>query len=243
VSVQDIDLFIHAQQLRGLKPTTINRRLAAVISLYIFLQAEDDGLVCPVLPRRHMLRTPQALPRPVKQEDLQRFFQAIESVRDRAMFLLMLRCGLRIAEVAGLLLADLFLDEDPPRLVSRGKGSRERTAYLSPQAETALRAWLQERPQVSSDFVFLSYLEDGLSTTAIHLRLMRYRDLAGVSLTAHQLRHTFANDLIEADMPVTSIQKLLGHSWLERTQTYVQANDKQVQADFRVACLRLEGWS
>jgi len=44
-------------------------------------------------------------------------------------------------------------------------------------------------------------------------------------------------------MPVTSIQKLLGHSWLESTQTYVQANDRQVQADFRAACLRLEGWS
>jgi len=243
VTLQDIDHFIHAQQLRGLKPTTINRRLAAILSLYSFLLAEDENLVCPVIPRRHMLRTPQALPRPVKREELTRFFAAIESVRDRAMFLLMLRCGLRIAEVAGLLLVDLFLEEDPPRLVARGKGSKERTAYLSPQAETALRAWLAERPQASSDYVFLSYQLDGLSTTAIHKRLMRYRERAGVSLTAHQLRHTFANDLIEADMPVTSIQKLLGHSWLESTQTYVQANDKQVQADFKAVWAHMEGWS
>ena len=41
-------------------------------------------------------------------------------------------------------------------------------------------------------------------------------------MTAHQLRHSFANDLVEADMPVTSIQKLLGHRWLESTQTYVR---------------------
>ena len=153
------------------------------------------------------------------------------------------RCGLRIAELAGLLLTDLYLADDPPRLVARGKGSKERTAYLSPQAEAALQAWLAERPEASSDFVFLSYQLDGLSTTAIHMRLKRYREAAGVMLTAHQLRHTFANDLIEADMPVTSIQKLLGHSWLESTQTYVQANDKQVQADFRAACERLEDWS
>ena len=85
VSVQDIDQFIHAQLLRGLKPTTINRRLAAIISFYIFLQAEDESLVCPVIPRRHMLRTPQALPRPVKREELRRFFSVIESIRDRAM--------------------------------------------------------------------------------------------------------------------------------------------------------------
>jgi len=243
LNYQDIDTFVSQQAARGLKATTINRRLAAITSLYVFLSVEDDSLACPVLPRRHFLRTPQALPRPVPAEALHKFLAAIQSSRDRAMFLLMLRCGLRIAEVAGLLLADLYLDEQPPRLVARGKGSRERTAYLSAQAEAALRTWLAERPPARSDFVFLSYRQDGLSTTAIHLRLERYREQAGVTLTAHQLRHTFANDLVEADVPVTSIQKLLGHRWLESTQTYVQANDKQVQADFRAACLRLEGWS
>lgn len=243
VTFQDIDWFIHTQQLRGLKAATINRRLGTIASLYTFLLAEDESLVCPVLPHRHMLRVPQALPRPVKRKDLVRFFAVIESVRDRAMFLLMLRCGLRIAEVADLLLADLYLDEDPPRLVARGKGSKERTAYVSPQAESALKAWLRERPWVSSDYVFLSYQLDGLSTTAIHMRIKRYRERAGVVLSAHKLRHTFANDLIEAEMPVTSIQKLLGHSWLESTQTYVQANDKQVQADFRAAWAHMEGWS
>ena len=159
------------------------------------------------------------------------------------MFVLMLRCGLRIAEVANLLLSDLFLDEDPPRLVVNGKGLRERSCYLSPQAEKVLRNYLGERPEVASDFVFLSYQMDGLSTTAIHLRLMRYREKSGVHLTAHRLRHSFANDLINADVPVTTIQKLLGHRWLESTQTYVQANDKQVKADFFAACQKLEGWS
>ena len=130
------------------------------------------------------------------------------------MFLLMLRCGLRISEVAGLQFADLYLDEPRPRLVAHGKGSRERSVYVSPQAERALRAYLAERPPAPSDHVFLSYLGDGLSTTAIHKRLMHYRERAGVSLTAHRLRHTFANDLLSADTPVASIQKLLGHRWL-----------------------------
>ena len=71
---------------------------------------------------------------------------------------------------------------------------------------------------------------------------MRYREQAGVVLSAHRLRHTFANDLVSVDVPVTSIQKLLGHSWLESTQTYVSANDHQVQADYYAACLKLEGW-
>ena len=181
ITFQDIDRFVNFQVSRGLKATTINRRLAAITSLYTFLAAEDETLACPVLSGRHFLREPQPLPRPVQQEDLRKFFQVIDHTRDRAMFLLMLRGGLRIAEVAGMLLNDLFLAETRPRLVVRGKNGKERSVYLSRQAEGALLSWLAERPEVASDYVFLSYLGKGLSTTAIHLRLMRYRELAGVN--------------------------------------------------------------
>jgi site-specific recombinase XerD len=174
--------------------------------------------------------------------DLQKFFDVIEDSRDLAMFLLMLRCGLRISEVARLHWRDLYLDEPSPRLLVFGKNSKERSVYLSVQVETAVRAYLAQRPSVPSPHLFLSYQQTGLSTTAIHKRLMHYREKAGVSLTAHQLRHTFANDLVAEDVPVTSIQKLLGHSWLTTTQTYIAANDRKVQADFYAVTERLEGW-
>jgi integrase/recombinase XerD len=243
ITFRDVDRFVSLLAERGCQPATINRRLAAILALYAFLSDEDSELVCPVIPRRHFLRAPQRLPRPVQEDILQRFFAAITDARDRAMFILMLRCGLRIGEVASLLLPDLYLDEDAPRLLVRGKGSRERSVYLSRQAECTLRAYLAERPSAPSDFVFLSYQLDGLSTTAIHKRLMRYREMAGIHLTAHQLRHSFATDLLNADAPVTSIQKLLGHRWLETTQIYVSANDKQVCTDFYAACQKLEGWT
>jgi len=242
ITFHDVDRFVTQQAGRGMGPATINRRLAAIQSLFAFLADDDPALTCPVLPRRHVLREPQRVPRPVPADDVRQFFAAITSVRDRAMFMLMLRCGLRIAEVASLRLADLYLREEHPRLVVRGKGSKERSAYLSPHAERALRAYLAERPRVACEFVFLSYVGHGLSTTAIHKRLMRYRAQAGVTLTAHRLRHTFASDLVSVDVPVTSIQKLLGHAWLETTQTYVAADDHQVQADYYAATLKLEGW-
>jgi site-specific recombinase XerD len=242
VTIADIDRFVTSQADRGYKPATINRRLATISSLYAFVSDEDPTIVCPVIKHRHFLKNPQRLPRPVSKEDLGKFFAAVNDVRDRAMFLLMLRCGLRISEVASLQLNDLYLDESHPRLVARGKGSKERSVYLSSQSERALCAYLAQRPRAPSIYVFLSYQLDGLSTTAIHKRLMRYRDRAGVHFTAHQLRHSFANDLVSADVPVTSIQKLLGHAWLESTQTYVDANDRQVQADFYAASRRLEGW-
>jgi site-specific recombinase XerD len=243
VTFRDVDRFICNQSERGYQPSTINRRLAAILALYLFLSTEDPQLVCPVLPHRHHLRQPQRLPRPMHEDDLQRFFAVIADPRDRAMFLLMLRCGLRISEVARLLLVDLFLDEPFPRLVVRGKGSRERSVYLSPQAEQTLREYLDIRPAAASDYVFLSYQLDGLSTTAIHQRLMRYRQESAITITCHRLRHSFANDLLNAEVPITSIQKLMGHRWIETTQTYVLANDRQVQTDYFAACARIEGWA
>jgi site-specific recombinase XerD len=243
VDFRDIDRFIAIQSAKGFKPSTINRRLAAVISLYAFLGVEDDELACPVHPRRHHLREPYRLPRPVQETDLKQFFALIENARDRAMFILMLRCGLRIAEVSNLQMGDLYLDEEFPRLVTHGKGSRDRVVYLSPQAERALRAWLAERPSVPDEHVFLSYLQRRISTTSIHRRLVKYRRECGLTITAHRLRHSFANDLLNADAPITSIQKLMGHRWIESTQTYVMANDKQVCADYYAASQKIEGWT
>jgi integrase/recombinase XerD len=243
ITLHDIDTFVDRQVSRGYKPSTVNRRLAAVLSFYTYLADEDPELVCPIIPRRHYLREPQRLPRPVQVESLQKFFSVITDPRDRAMFTLMLRCGLRIGEVANLKLTDLFLDGISPRILVHGKGSRERIVYLSAQAERALRAYLNVRPTAASDFVFLSYQLRGLSTTGIHMRLVHYRALVAVKLTAHRLRHSFANDLLSSGAPVTTIQKLLGHRWLETTQIYVQANDQQVQADYYAACQMLESWS
>jgi site-specific recombinase XerD len=242
ITFHDIDHFVAHQVSKGMSPATVNRRLATIASFYTFLSTDDSTLICPVLNHRHYLREPQRLPRPVPEDNLRKFFKVICDPRDLAMFVLMLRCGMRISEISDMRLVDLYLKESPPRLVVRGKNSRERSAYLSPQAERALRAYLAERPTAACDNVFLSYLLQGLSTTAIHKRLMRYREESGVHLTAHQLRHTFASDLVSVDTPVTTIQKLMGHRWLETTQEYVRANDPEVQADFYAACEKLEGW-
>lgn len=243
VTFKDIDAFIIAQAEEGRKPATINRRLATLMSFYTFLSDEHPDLICPVLPHRHQLREQQRLPRPVPEAALHLFFEAIDNKRDLAMFLLMLRCGLRIVEVARIRLQDLYLSQDPPRLLVRGKNSKERMVYLSQQTKDIVYAYLQERMKTTSDILFVSYQGEGMSTTAIHKRLMRYRQRAGIHLTAHQLRHTFANDLVNADVPVTTIQKLMGHAWIATTQNYVAANDRKVQQDFYTASEKMEGWS
>jgi site-specific recombinase XerD len=137
---------------------------------------------------------------------------------------------------------DLYLGETPSRLIIRGKGARERTVYLSPITEAHLNGWLAQRPKDHDQHVFLSYQRRKLSTTSITVRIYHICTLSGVNLTAHRLRHTFADHLLSAGMPITSIQKLMGHRFVETTQNYAVANDKQVRIDFYKACERLEGW-
>jgi site-specific recombinase XerD len=238
----DIDRFVDYQIGRGFKPGTVNRRLAAVGSFYHYLIKEGRAMTCPVVPKRHYLREPQRLPRPVNEKDLQQFFRSISDLRDLAMFTVMLRCGLRIGEVSALQMADLYLGEQPARLIIHGKGSKGRTVYVSSQAKQVLQAWLAQRPEAHDQHVFLSYRHKKLSTSSISKRVKFLCRLSGVDLTAHRLRHSYADHLLSAGMPITSIQKLMGHRFVETTQNYAAANDQQVQADFYRACEKLEGW-
>jgi site-specific recombinase XerD len=242
IQPRDIDEFVNYQIGKGYKPSTVNRRLAAVASFYVFLKRDGRQIISPVLPRRHYLKEPQRLPRPVNEKDLHVFFGAIHDIRDRAMCTLMLRCGLRIGEVAELKKPDLYLGESPSRLIIHGKGSTERTVYVSPDAERDLNNWLASRPKVSCEHVFISYQQKKISTTSISKRIHMLCEQSGVKLTAHRLRHTFADNLLSAGMPITSIQKLMGHRFVETTQNYATANDKRVEADFYAACEKIEGW-
>ena len=84
--------------------------------------------------------------------------------------------------------------------------------------------------------MFLNRFGRRLTVTGIQLQLACHCRQAGVCRRAcHQLRHTFARHLIEAGVPVTSVQRLLGHARLRTTQTYLHISDGQVQADYRAA--------
>ena len=242
ITLHDIDNFIEFQAERGLKSSSINRSLTAVSSLYQFLSDEDPSLECPVLRHRHWLRDHQRLPRAVPKCEVEKLFAVIDDVRDQVIFLLMLRSGLRVSEVAKLRMGDLFLDEQPPRLRIQGKNSIERAVYLSAETAKALNRYLAQRPKVLVETVFLTYAQSGIGVRGIQKRLQQYRAAAGVTLTAHQLRHNFASNLVLADVPVTSIQKLLGHRWVGTTQNYIAANDAKVKADFVQASAQMEAW-
>jgi hypothetical protein len=71
-------------------------------------------------------------------------------------------------------------------------------------------------------------------------RLTRYCRRAGIDLSCHRLRHTFGRHMTDAGMPVTSIQKLLGHKRLNTTMIYARAHDHTVAEDYYIAMAKIE---
>lgn len=235
ITVHDVDRFIEWQQSLGRAPATIRRRLIALRMFYDYLAyACDQEVPNPVVPQRHYVSRGRQLPRNIPQNELELLFAAIDDhLRDRTIFTLMLHAGLRIGEVINLRLGDIYLSENrSPHLRVNGKGQRERTVYLSAMASNLLEEYLAFRSNNGEEWVFLNRRGKPITTTGIQLQLAKYCHQAGIWVTCHQLRHSFACHMIAAEVPVTSVQKMLGHVSLRTTQLYVDVADRQVERDY-----------
>jgi integrase/recombinase XerD len=240
-----IDSFVQAQSRQGLKAATINRRLSAISSFFEFLidEAEDDGWHNPVRWKRHGIRQGRHLPRDVSDETVSKLLAVVDHPRDLVIFMLMVKASLRVAEVVDLQLSDLQQPDETTglaRLRVRGKGDKDRVVWLTPEVLNQVHNWLQTRPQTDSHHLFLNQHGRPLSTSGVQFRLKQYCERAGVNLTCHQLRHTFARRLVEYGMPVESLARLLGHSDLRTTQLYIDGADPTLRADFLQAMQNLD---
>lgn len=245
VTMQDIDGFVDAQREKGLKATTINRRVAALKTFFDFLAEETNDLAWPnpVRFKRHGSRRGRHLPRDLSNESVERLWNVIEDRRDQAWFALMLRAGLRVGEVITLTWKDVLTPsrmEQPAHLRVEGKGRKERIVLLSSDAYAVLQEWLQIRPHSEHEEVFLNGRGHPFSTSGIEWLLKGYGEKAGLSVTPHQLRHTYARQLTEAHMPITSLSKLMGHSQVTTTQIYTAGADPELLQAYQNAMQRIK---
>lgn len=250
VTMHDIDAFVDQQRNQGLKTTTVNRRVAALKTYFDFLAEESDDphWANPVRFKRHAGKRGRRLPRDLSDAQIEQVWRGIGSARDRAWFALMVRGGLRVGEVVGLNLDDVERpprENAPARVRVVGKGQKERMICLSADAYATLAAWLAERGEDPAGGIFLNEKGKRLSSNGIEWLLHGYGRAVGIALTPHQLRHTYARQLTEAGMPVTSLSKLLGHAQITTTQIYTAGADPQLAQAYQQAMGQLEqpAWS
>ena len=230
--------YIDHLRTRRLQPKTINCHLDSIRGFYNYLIDEEDLRIDNPVKRNYNLRLPRPLPRYLRDEEVPRLFTHIKNNRDRAIFMLMLRCGLRLEEVANLTLRAINLHR-AQLFIYDGKGGKDRVVYLSSDAFEALSRYLKKRPSSRVRKVFLvekgAYKGKPLSMRGIQKRMEHYARKAGLKVSCHQLRHTMATQLLNADADLVIIQDLLGHNQIRTTQRYCKVSNLKVQRDYHKA--------
>jgi site-specific recombinase XerD len=227
--------FIDSLLDRRLHPKTINCYLDSIRYFYKYLKEEEDIEIENPVKSGYLLRLPKPLPRFLPDEEVAKLFKVIMGARDRAIFYLMLRCGLRVEETAGLLLDDLDLRRGTI-IVKSGKGAKGRMVYMSSDAHSAIKEYLRVRHPVRTKVLFL--VDKGalkgkpISVRGIQKRLELYARESGLRVSCHELRHTMATQLLNAGADLTVIQDLLGHSRVATTQRYCRVSNLKVQNDY-----------
>jgi len=206
---------------RGLAPSTIARRLAAVRS-YIRFTLGAARVPEIALPPRRRRRLPDA----PKLADVEAAIAEVGgdgplALRNGAILELTYSCGLRSAEVVGLRLADVDFDQETVHVL--GKGGKERVVPLGERAAYAVAVYLRDvRPSLArgaNDSLFLSVRGRSLDTSTLR-RLMQ---------NPHRLRHAYATHLIEGGADLRTIQELLGHASLSTTQIYSHVDARRLR--------------
>jgi site-specific recombinase XerD len=228
-----VDSYVDHLMGRKLSPKTITCHLQTIRLFFDYL-IDDEGLPMANPINKVSIRLPKPLPRHVKDDEVRKLLAIITDPRDRAMVLLMLRCGLRVEEVSRLTLDAVELSRNRI-FIANGKGGKDRVVYLGNDARSALEAYLKVR---SSKARRIFLVQKGpltgtpLSVRGIQKRIEYYARESKIKVSCHSLRHTMATQLLNADADLSTIQDLLGHTHITTTQRYCRVSNVKAQRDY-----------
>ena len=251
LSTRWLDDYIDYRIREGIAPSTINWDLNYFCQLCNFL-AEDGYSISSAVLRLKRLDVPKRLPRPLPGNDVfvleqciqeaqtgdPRWNHDLKAIRDLASFYLLWHCGLRVSEVCALMLQDVDF-ENGKLFISNSKERKDRVIYMSPVSLQALKAHLEAFPPKESNYVF-EFNGQEMRIRNIQRALKMYGKRCGVSVSPHRLRHTFASQMLNAGMPVTSLQRYLGHENVDTTMGYAEISDPVLQREYNQAIQKVD---
>jgi integrase/recombinase XerD len=172
-----------------------------------------------------------------------------EGVRNRTMLEFLYGAGLRVSELIGLKLTDVYLDNGFIKVT--GKGDKERLVPAGRDAFNYLKLYLEHvRPQISVkksavNYVFLNRRGSPLSRVMVFIICKALAQKAGIqkTISPHTFRHSFATHLIEGGADLRAVQEMLGHESILTTEIYThldRAYLSQMVRDFHPLNRKLE---
>lgn len=223
------------------KSKSVKRKLASINAFFAYLEFEEIIDVNPLHKIRFEFKSEKKLPRIIKNEDLSLFFhvlykrldnctteyQKVLCIRNIAVMELMIATGLRISEVCNIKSENINLNDKYIRII--GKGSKERILQI--ENEDVLNALTRYKNihNINNEYFFINRLNRKISEQSIRTMIYSVCNEANISqhITPHMFRHSFATMLLEEDVDIRYIQKILGHSSITTTQIYTHVTSNK----------------
>jgi integrase/recombinase XerC len=233
------DYKAHLVTVEGRKPATVNRRLASLRKFFQWAKAVGEIQELPTDSVKGVPSVPRA-PRSLEKRAVDRLIRMAErdgNKRNLAILQTLRHTGIRVGELCALKLNDVVMSERKGSVTIRsGKGGKHREIPLNNDARKAIASYLEVRPTVSDDHLFIGQRGEGLKPQAVENVVKKYARLAGLEdVSPHTLRHTFGKLMLDAGADLVTVAKLLGHERLETTALYTQPS----QADLERAVEKL----
>ena len=219
---------------RGVSASTRARKLSSIKSFYKYLTVRTKQLQENPVADLEYPKLRKSLPKYLTMEQSAALLSSVSGqnqVRDYAILMLFLNCGIRRAELVGLNISDVY--EDRIRVV--GKGNKERFVYFGTPCRKAIDAYMiqrKERILTDNRALFGSRNGNRISVTAVHRLVEKALKQAGLDSTqfsAHKLRHTAATMMLSGGVDVKTVQEVLGHENLNTTQIYTHIENTELK--------------
>lgn len=234
VTVRDITDFrgyLHPEKRQA--TSTVNRCLASLRKYFKWLSSKGHVTSNPTASIKELRRQPLA-PQGLTRAEVRKLLRGVElrdDVRAKAIFSLVLYTGARLSDITFLELLDLSLSERNGAVFYRhGKGSKQRTVPLPLRARKALTDYLDSRPPVETQRVFVGE-RGALDRRGIQAVFEKYKVLTGVkNIHCHVLWHTFSHNFLAknaeggAEGNLVQLAQLLGHESLSTTAVYTKVS-------------------
>jgi len=224
----EIRSFLLYQIDSGKAPGSVNIYNSALRFIYGAVMGRN--LNCRMIPRKHYYRE---LPDIMSKNEIVRFFNVIDNLRDRTMFETIYGAGLRLSEITHLRVQDI--DSEQMRIfVHQGKGGKDRYTILSQRNLDILREyWRQYRPNHPEGYLFYPRMQRNKTLTkrTVEIAFHKYRQAAALpgTFTVHTLRHCFATHLLDDGADVCYIKELLGHTFIQTTAFYLHLKNTSTE--------------
>lgn len=233
--IRDYRSFLQTTQ--GAKPATVNRRLAALRRFFGWAVAEGKTTENPTSAVKGVQSVQQG-PRSLERREIDKLIRMAErdatdgpGKRNLAILRTLQHTGLRVGELCDLRLADVPISERTGSVTVRsGKGGKHRIVPLNLDARKAISDYLEVRPKVADDHIFIGQRGEPLRPQGVELIVAKYARLAGLeNITPHVLRHSFAKQVLDSGTDLVAVSKLLGHQRLDTTARYTQPTERDLE--------------